>query len=392
MPSPPRILPFLIVGYALASLLTLDMYLPAMPALEDVFGTTAGQVQLTMTVYLAGFAISQFVYGPLSDRFGRRPVMLLGGLGFVAATLLCALSVVVEMLILARFAQGLMIGSLTVTTRATLRELYEEKRGTQLLAYISMAEGLSLALGPIIGAEIFEAFGWRWIFYVVAIVAGAALIGLFLMLPESNRQKNRDATRLGPLFQTYGRLIVARGFIGYVLPGGLAFAGLMAYYTTGSFLLKDAAGLTPREFSQVQFGIVLVYLAGLLLSSRLIDRIGLRRLINLGLAIILVGSLTMLGLAIAGVGGMWPIAAPFAAYGFGIGTAMAPLITKAMSVNPAATGTVAALFGMLTMSVSFVGSLIAQLSYTGEAISLAIPVAALAVLAVISYIVVHPHE
>lgn len=389
MPKPPAILPFLIVVYALASLLTMDMYLPAMPTLQRVLGTTPGQVQLTMTVYLVGFAFSQLLYGPLSDRYGRRPVMLLGGLGFVAATVLCAIALTIDLLIAARFLQGLTIGSLTVTCRATLRELYEPKRGTKLLAYISMAEGLSLAAGPILGAEILLLAGWRWTFWIVAILAGSALIGLFFVLPESNRRKNRNALDFRPLMTTFGQLLTTRRFIGYVLPGACAFAGLMAYYTVGSFLLRDA-GLSPREFSQMQAIVVIAYLGGLGASSRLVDRMGFSRLIIAGFATVTVGALSMPALAFAGATGVWAIVAPLAVYALGIGSSMAPLIMLALSVNPAATGTVAAMFGMLTMSIGGLGSLTAQLAYNGHVLSLAIPVAGMALISVVLFALLRP--
>lgn len=379
----------MIVVYALASLLTMDMYLPAMPTLQRVLNTTPGQVQLTMTVYLVGFAFSQLLYGPLSDRYGRRPVMLLGGLGFVAATVLCAIAPTIDLLITARFLQGLTIGSLTVTCRATLSELYEPKRGAKLLAYISMAEGLSLAIGPILGAEILLFAGWRWTFWIVAILAGSALIGLFFVLPESNRRKNRNALDFRPLMTTFGRLLTTRRFIGYVLPGACAFAGLMAYYTVGSFLLRDA-GLSPREFSQMQAIVVVAYLGGLAASSRLIDRMGFGRLIIAGFATVTVGALTMPALAFAGATGVWAIVAPLAVYALGIGSCMAPLIMLALSVNPAATGTVAAMFGMLTMSIGGIGSLTAQLAYNGHVLSLAIPVASMAVVSIVLFALLRP--
>lgn len=380
----------MIVVYALASLLTMDMYLPAMPTLQRVLHTTPSQVQMTMAVYLFGFAASQLLYGPLSDRYGRRPVMLLGGVGFVAATVMCAVSPTIEWLIMARFLQGLTIGSLTVTCRATLSELYEPKRGAKLLAYISMAEGLSLALGPILGAEILLLAGWRWTFWIVAILAGSALLGLFFVLPESNRRKNRHALSIVPLMTTFGRLLTTRRFIGYVLPGACAFAGLMAYYTVGSFLLRDA-GLSPRGFSQMQAIVVVAYLSGLMASSKLVDRLGFGQLILAGFITVTIGALAMLILAMSGVMAVWAIVAPLAVYAFGIGSCMAPLIMLALSVNPAATGTVAALFGMLTMSIGGLGSFIAQLAYNGHVISLAIPVACVAVASVLLFAILRPH-
>ncbi len=383
-PVAPRSLPVLIVLYALGALLATDLYLPSMPLLAEEFGTTPASVQFTLTVYLLGVALANPFYGPLSDRFGRRPVLLLGGVAFLAATLICAYAPSIDVLTLGRFAQGAAVCSLTVTSRATIRELYDDSRVTRLTAYIAMAEGLAPAAGPIIGAEILLWLDWRWNFHLVLIVAGLALIGLFFALPESNVTPNRRALHLGPLLKIYGRLLVTRDFIGPVMAAGLVFGGLMLYITAAPFLLMDSLGLTPREFSQTQAAIVVAYIAGLVGTERLVGRISGQTLLTAGLGAIALGGASMLILTLAGRTGYWPVVAPFALYTFGIGIAMAPLLTRALSANRAATGTVASLLGTLTMSCAFLGSQIATVIYDGtnRPIAWAIGLAALGALAI----------
>jgi DHA1 family bicyclomycin/chloramphenicol resistance-like MFS transporter len=137
--------------------------------------------------------------------------------------------------------------------------------------------------------------------------------------------------------------------------------------------------------------VVVAYLSGLMASSRLVDRLGFGQLILAGFITVTIGSLSMLVLALAGVNGVWAIVAPLAVYAIGIGSCMAPLIMLALSVNPAATGTVAALFGMLTMSIGGLGSFVAQLAYNGQVISLAIPVACVAVASILLFAILRPH-
>ena len=384
-PKPPAVLPFLIIAYALGGLLATDTYLPSMPLLADEFGTTNTEVQFTLSAYFAGVTIANLFYGPLSDRYGRRPVMLLGGIAFLGATFICALADSIEMLTLGRFAQGAAVCSLTVTARATVRELYDDARTTKLNAYIAMAEGLAPAIGPIIGAEILLLLGWRWNFYLVAIIAGLALLGLFFALPESNTQPNPYALRPRPMMRIYGRLLSTRDFVGPVLAAGFVFGGLMLYITAAPFLLIDEMGLTPRQFGQAQAVVVLTYIIGLIGTSRLIGRVGPKVLLNVGLALVTLGGIGMLVMALAGFTGFWGFVAPFAFYMLGIGVAMAPLLTWAMSANRAATGSVAALLGTLTMACAFLGSHGAIWIYNGETLPIAIAIASISCAAVAVY-------
>ena len=384
-PKPPAVLPFLIIAYALGGLLATDTYLPSMPLLAQEFATSDTAVQFTLSAYFAGVTIANLFYGPLSDRYGRRPILLLGGIAFLIATFVCALADTIEMMTLGRFAQGAAVCSLTVTARASIRELYDDARTTKLNAYIAMAEGLAPAIGPIIGAEILLLLGWRWNFYLVAIVAGLALAGLFFALPESNTQPNPYALRPGPVIRIYGRLLSTRDFIGPVMAAGFVFGGLMLYITAAPFLLIDEMGLTPRQFSLTQAAVVLTYIAGLVGTSRLIGRVGPKVLLNVGLFFVTLGGVGMLAMALAGFTGLWGFVAPFAFYTLGIGVAMAPLLTWAMSANRAATGSVAALLGTLTMACAFLGSHGSIWIYNGETLPIAIAIAAISCAAVAVY-------
>jgi len=391
-PKPSSALPVLLVVYALGGLLATDTYLPSMPMLSEVFGTTEQSVQFTLTAYFAGVTIANLFYGPLSDRYGRRPVLLGGGIFFLVATLVCALATSIEMLIFGRFAQGAAVCSLTVTSRATVRELYDDARVTKLNAYIAMAEGLAPALGPVIGAEILLLLGWRWNFFLVLVLAGLALIGLFFALPESNVRPNRDALRPWPIITVYGRLLMTRDFIGPVLAAGLIFGGLMLYITVAPFLIIDEMGLTPREFGQTQGGVVVAYMVGLITSTRLITRTGPVALLCLGLISIVAGGVSMLVLALTGYTGFWSFVLPFVAYALGIGIAMAPMLTRALSADRSATGSVAALLGTLTMACAYIGSQTATVIYDGTTLPVAWAIAGISVGAGIIYVVTDFHR
>ena len=384
-PTPPPILPFLLVAYALAGLLATDTYLPSMPLLPEVFDTSASAVQFTMTAYFAGVCIANLFYGPLSDRYGRRPVLLLGGIGFLCATLTCAMATSIEMLTIGRFLQGAAVCSLTVTSRATVRDLYDDVRVTRLNGYIAMAEGIAPALGPVIGAEILIQLGWRWNFYMVFLLAGLALLALYIALPESNVRPSRRAIQLRPMLRVYFSILNTRDFLGPVLCAGLVFGSLMLYVTAAPFLIIEVMGYSEREFALTQAGIVCTYIVGLLITTRLIGRHGPRPFLVGGLVLIAGSSVVMMALAHAGYIGYLAFVVPFAVYTLGIGLALAPMMTRALSVNTSATGSVASLLGTITMAFAFIGSQIVVWVYDGTTVPVVTAVAIISVLALVVY-------
>jgi DHA1 family bicyclomycin/chloramphenicol resistance-like MFS transporter len=368
-------LPVLLVVYALGGLLATDAYLPSMPMLPGVFDTTATAVQFTLTAYFAGVTLANLFYGPLSDRYGRRPVLLFGGIAFLLATLACALATSIEMLTIGRFAQGAAVCSLTVTSRATVRELYDDQKVTKINAYIAMAEGLAPALGPVIGAEILLLLGWRWNFFLVFAIAGLALLALFFVLPESNVRRNRHALKPLPILQVYMRVLLTRDFIGPVLSAGLIFGALILYITVAPFVLIDEFGMSERQYSLAQGAIVICYIVGLVGTSRLVHWLKPWMLLTAGLLFINAGGFLLLGLALAGYETFWAFVGPFGVYSLGIGIAMAPMMTRALSSYRQATGSVAALMGTLTMGCAYIGSQVATVIYDATTLPIAWAVA-----------------
>jgi len=357
-----------------------DLYLPSLPAIRDAFAVDAGTAQLTLSVFMAGFAVSQLAYGPISDRFGRRPA-LLGGLAlYLGATLACALAGSIGALIAARFLQALGACAGPVLARAIVRDVFERQRGAEVLAYMTMAMALAPALGPMAGGYLQVAFGWRAAFAALLAFAAVLLLGVALMLPETNAHRDPVATRPGRILATYRRLAGEPVYRGYVLTLTFTFAGLFAFVSGASFTLIEGFGLSPDAFALAFAVVVVGYMIGTFLSGRLSRRLGVDRLIGAGVAANVLGGAGMAALVAAGVGGAAGIVAAQAVYMLGAGLVLPNSMAGAVGPYPRVAGSASALLGFVQMGFAgLVGVAVGQAADgTGRAMALAVAVAGVA--------------
>ena len=262
----------LVVGAVLTVLVALgqistSVYIPSMPSLVTALDTDAERVNLTFSVFLAGFAVSQLVYGPMSDLYGRRRV-LLGGLAlFFVASLACAAATSIGALIAARFVQAVGACAGPVLGRAIVHDVYGRDRAAKALAYIGVALAISPAITPVIGGYLQVSFGWRASFLFLAVVALGVLSAVWLLLVETSPKpvpmRPRDMAR------TYVTLLGDPVFVGYAASIAFVFAGLMTYAALGPFVFIDLLGLTPDVFGLLSVFHTVGFLAGTLSAGRL---------------------------------------------------------------------------------------------------------------------------
>lgn len=256
-----------------------DLYLPSLPGLARHFGVGVDDVQLTLSVFLVGLATAQLICGPLSDRFGRRPVML-GGLGvYVAASIVCAFSPSIPVLVAARFLQaaGACVGP--VLGRAVVRDVHGREGAARVLAYMSAAMALAPAIGPIIGGFLEEGFGWRSNFLALVAYGGVGLVLAWRILPETNAEPDPDAARLHRILRGYRGFLGHRVYIGHVLCCAFAYSGIFAFISGSSFVLQQVVGLGPVAYGLCFAGAVIGYMIGTITAGRLSKRLGIERLI-----------------------------------------------------------------------------------------------------------------
>jgi len=349
-----------------------DLYLPSLPGLARHFGVGVDDVQLTLSVFLVGLATAQLVYGPLSDRFGRRPVMLAGLAIYGAASIACVFAPSIAVLVAARFLQavGACVGP--VLGRAIVRDVHGRDGAARVLAYMSAAMALAPAIGPILGGFLEQGFGWRSNFLALVAYGLAGLAITWRILPETNVLRDPETARLHRILWSYRGFLGHRAYIGYVLCCAFAYSGIFAFISGSSFVLQQAVGLGPVAYGLCFAGAVIGYMVGTILAGRLSKRLGIDRLIAAGAAIAVGGGVLMAGLALADaisspLAGALAIVGPMLVYMAGVGLVLPNAIAGAVGPFPRAAGAASALLGFTQMTTAAAVGIGVAALYDGSA-------------------------
>ena len=350
-PESPAVVVLLTACIAFQAIST-DLYLPSLPSIGVSLGASAAAVQMTLSAFLAGMAAGMLFYGPLSDRFGRRPVLIGGIAIYVAATVVCLLSPSVEPLIAARFVQGVGACAGPVLGRAVVRDVFGAERAGRVLSYMSMAMAVAPTVGPILGGYLEVAFGWRAAFTLLLAFSGLCLAGLIFLLPETNPEKLPQATRISSLLRNYATLIGHRVYLGYVLCASFGYSGIFVFISGSSFVLIDGLGLSPDVYGYCFAAAIVGYMTGAFASGRLGRRWALDRMIACGLLICLAAGVLAAGFAFAGVATVVTVVAPFALFLGGAGLILPNSIAGSLAPFPHIAGSASALLGFVQMLVA----------------------------------------
>lgn len=332
-----------------------DLYLPSLPSLTSALETDVASVQLTLSVFLVGFAFSQLVYGPLSDRFGRRPALTAGLILYIIASIGCALATSIEVLIAARFVQAVGACSGHVLGRAIVRDVYGREGAARMLAYIGAAMALAPAIGPILGGYLTVWFGWRANFILLTTYGAVALAGVWLLLAETNAYVGQ-ATSAGRMVRDYLGFLRHRAYVGYVLCVATTYCGLFAFISGSSFVFVRVLGLSPDQYGFCFAAAVVGYMAGAIMSGRSVRRFGIERILSLGVLVLAGAGLAMAGLVLAGIETVWSVLIPMMVYMAGVGLVLPNALAGALGPFPEKAGAASALSGFTQMGfAAFVG-------------------------------------
>lgn len=339
----------LLSSFVALSPLAIDMYLPALPGMVEAFAATPSAVQLTISSYLAGLALFHLLCGPLADRYGRRPVLLLGLVIFCVASVFCSLAESVEALICARFWQG--VGACTGPTlaRAVIRDVYGA-RSAKALAQVAAVMALAPVLAPIIGGWMLMVLPWTAIFWFL-FTFGVALIFLVLrVLPESLEKP--QSIRPAVIASNYVLLLSHRGVVSNMLGGACLYAGAFAYISGISFVLIDLMGVPAHHFGFWFMFNVVGYLCGSMITVRYSGRFSSRQLLFAGATLGLLAGLLMWMMHLLHWRQPLAIVLPMALYTCAVGLTVPNTMAGAMAPFPQIAATASALMGFVQMGLS----------------------------------------
>lgn len=357
--APRALVPLLVVLAAIGPM-ALNLPLPAVPGLARYFETDPGTIQLTITLYLAGMAVAQLVLGPLSDRYGRRPVIL-GALAVTAAmSLFAALAASAAMLIVARVLQSFGASAGQVIGRAIIRDVFDKDRAASMIGWVTMAMVVAPMISPSIGGLMSETIGWRWVFAATAVIAAVTLALAAIRLPETRAVVSSPT--VGQLLRDARDLVRNRMFLGYLLIGALSSVTFFSFVGGAPHATVTLMGQSSTAYGLWFMVNACGYMLGNAVCGRYAARFGSDRLIRWGSVMMLVMALVQFAIALAGwmVHPVW-LFLPQAAIAFANGLQLPGAIAGAVSVRPEAAGSASGFVGFSQMGL---GALAAQASGT----------------------------
>lgn len=355
--SPASIQPGLAI-LVLAALLsiqpvTTDLYLPALPALTRSLGAQLAAAQLTLSGLLLAFGCSQMVWGPLSDRFGRRPILLAGLAIYTAASLGSALAPSMALLIVWRVAQGAAMGAVVMCARAIVRDLYTPQEGARAMSKALTGLGVVACACAPLGGLLSQWLGWRAALLAVTIYGAGTLALVALRLPETLVRRNPQALQPRTLLRTWAHVLKNPTFWAFSLQTTATYGGLFTFLAASSFVYIDVLGVSRAQYGWVMASACVAYLAGTLLCRRLLVRLGLLRTVAVAGALSACGGTLMAGVAWMGWHQPWALLLPFYLFMLGHGIHQPCGQSGAVGPFPQAAGVASALNGFMMMLAAF---------------------------------------
>jgi MFS transporter, DHA1 family, multidrug resistance protein len=350
-PMPParavsRTLPTLLLVLTVFGPISMDLYLPALPALTVEMGAATSVAQLTVTACLIGLAAGQLIAGPLSDRYGRRGILLVGIVAYIATSALCALSPSIELLIVARVVQGVAGGVGIVIATAAGRDVFSGSALIRFYGSLTVVGGFAAIVGPLLGGLLNTFTDWRGLFVFLAVIGALILVLTLLVFGETLPADRRTRGGFGQTLRDYRTLLADRTFLGAVLNQGFLYAALFAYLAGSTYVLQDIYGLSPQAYAAA-FGLNSAgHMAFGYLAGRTAERWSIPGTLTIGVAVTGAGAL---GLLTAGLTPMplWVVIVSLFALSSGVAISAPPATTLAMTDYPQMAGTASSLLGMV---------------------------------------------
>ncbi len=333
--------------------ITTDLYLPALPGLTQDLGASMAQAQLTLTALLLAFGASQLVWGPISDRFGRRPVLLVGMVAYLLASVASALSESMHTLIIWRALQGVAMGAGVMCARAIVRDLYEPSQGATVMSKGLSGLGVIACLSAPVGGALTSLWGWHAALMTLAVFSAFTLALIALRFEETLVQKNPQALQWKRMLQTWWLILRTPQFVAFSALSMASYGGLFTFLAASSFVYIRVLGFSATQYGLTMFLNSFIYLLGTFACRRMVARYGVRRSVAIAGIFSLVGGGSMALLAQAGVVAGWAIMLPMCCFIFAHGIHQPCGQSGAVAPFPQAAGAASAMNGFLMMVAAF---------------------------------------
>ncbi len=346
--------------------ISIDMYLPSLPTIAQAFAIGTGAAQTTLTSFMFGFSIGMLLYGPLSDTYGRRPVLLGGIIMYALASIACTLSFSIGALVTFRFVQALGAGAASVLARAIARDAYGPTDAARVLSMLAIVTSIGPLLAPLIGGQLLLLGGWRVVFIALTLFGMVCAITAFLKVPETWPREKRAHSALFKSFAAYGRLLRDPVAWGHMLCGGMAFASMFAYITATPFVYIQYFHVSAQHYGFLFALNIVGIMLGNFMNTRLVGRLGSLPIISFAASVSCIASLFVCLVSLTGWGGLWSIVAGLFFVVGVVGLLSANCTTDLMHRYPVNAGAAAAVFGAVQLALGALSSLAVGLWQDGS--------------------------
>jgi DHA1 family bicyclomycin/chloramphenicol resistance-like MFS transporter len=364
--------------------MSIDMYLPALPALERYFATDTASVQHTLAAFFVGLAIGQLLYGPIADRYGRKPPLYFGLTLYVIASAACALAPGIGSLIVLRFLQAVSGCAGMVVARAVVRDLYDRQESARVFSILLMVMGIAPIVAPLAGGYLLTWLGWRSIFWVLALFGVACLIAVKWRLPETVPQ-DQPRVPLSKALENYAGLLADRRYLGYALSGGFGQAGMFAYISGSPFVFIDLYGV-PAQYYGWLFGLNATGIIAFTQANRhLLLHYDADRVLDSGNLAGFLMCLLLLAAAVSNAAGLIGILVPLFFVVSLRGLTFPNASAGAMAPFPEKAGSASALLGSVQFAIAAIASAAVGVFHNGTAVPMAGVIAVCGLLAFVAY-------